>query len=43
MAGIVFVASWLPIIWLQVRGGAWRKRRALKEESREGGGARRGD
>ncbi|KAL1645252.1 hypothetical protein SLS58_003959 [Diplodia intermedia] len=34
MAGIIFVVSWLPIIALQVWGGGWRKRRALKEESR---------
>lgn len=43
MAGIVFVASWLPIILLQIRGGVWRKRRALKEESRPSAAPGRGD
>ncbi|KAK0638252.1 putative transporter [Lasiodiplodia hormozganensis] len=43
MAGIVFVASWLPIILLQIRGGVWRKRGALKEESRPSAAPGRGD
>jgi len=40
MAGVVFVASVLPIVLLQWRGGGWRERRLEKDGTREVG---RGD